>query len=128
MTDPGGTLRIDRLLWFLRLARTRSAAQAWIASGHVRRNGRRVERTSQPVAPGDVLTLPIGTGVQVVEVVAMPRRRGPPAEARGCYRVPGEDAGHQALDDSGQMAIAPGATQGIGVRDNNEVREGDLQP
>ena len=37
-------MRLDKLLWFLRLARTRSRAQAWIGEGHIRRNGQRVER------------------------------------------------------------------------------------
>ena len=37
-------MRLDRLLWFLRFARTRSAAQRWIAEGHIRRNGERVVR------------------------------------------------------------------------------------
>ena len=43
-------MRIDKLLWFLRLAKTRSAAQALVGAGHVRLNGKRVERTAQAVA------------------------------------------------------------------------------
>ena len=52
-------MRLDKLLWFLRLARTRTRAQAWIAEGHIRRNGQRVERQDLPVTAGDVLTLPL---------------------------------------------------------------------
>lgn len=78
-------LRIDKLLWYLRLAQSRARAQAIIAAGHVRRNGRRVERDSACVRQGDVIALPIGETVRVIRVMALPVRRGPPAEARGCY-------------------------------------------
>lgn len=79
-------LRIDRLLHALRFAKTRTLAQRWIAEHHIRRNGERVTRQDQPVAVGDVLTLPLKTGVLVVELLALPARRGPAAEARACYR------------------------------------------
>lgn len=97
----GATLRVDKLLWFLRLAKTRSQAQERVAQGHVRLNGRRIERGAQPVAAGDVLTLPLGSRVAIIEVVALPVRRGPAAEAQACYR---------ALDASGETAIAPEAS------------------
>ncbi len=79
-------MRLDRLLWFLRFARTRSAAQRWIAEGHIRRNGERVTRLDQPVAIGDVLTLPLRSRVLPIEILALPGRRGPPSEAAACYR------------------------------------------
>jgi ribosome-associated heat shock protein Hsp15 len=44
-------LRIDKLLWFLRLARTRALAQDWAQAGHIRLNGRRVERAHQAFPP-----------------------------------------------------------------------------
>lgn len=80
-------MRIDRLLWFLRLARTRGAAQTLVGAGHVRLNGKRVERLAQGVVPGDVLVLPLANGVRVIELLSLPNRRGPPMEARECYRV-----------------------------------------
>ena len=55
-------MRIDKLLWFLRFAKTRGAAQSWVEQGHIRRNGQRVERCSTVVAVGDVLVLPMHTG------------------------------------------------------------------
>jgi ribosome-associated heat shock protein Hsp15 len=96
-------VRLDKLLWFLRLARTRTRAQGWIAEGHIRRNGQRVERQDLPVAPGDVLTLPIAKKVMVIELLALPTRRGPAAEAQSCYRV---------LDGGGLVALAGGEPQG----------------
>jgi ribosome-associated heat shock protein Hsp15 len=79
-------MRLDRLLWFLRFARSRSAAQRWIAEGHIRRNGERVTRLDQPVAAGDVLTLPLRSRVLPIEILALPARRGPATDARACYR------------------------------------------
>lgn len=86
-------MRLDKLLWHLRLARTRTRAQAWIAEGHIRRNGARVERPGQTIAVGDVLTLPLARAVMVVEILSLPPRRGPAAEAQACYRVLDGDRG-----------------------------------
>jgi ribosome-associated heat shock protein Hsp15 len=80
-------VRIDKLLWFLRLAKTRPLAQALAEEGHIRLNGRRVDRAHQKIAVGDVLTVPIAAGVRVIEVLSIPVRRGPAGEAQGCYRV-----------------------------------------
>jgi ribosome-associated heat shock protein Hsp15 len=90
-------MRIDKLLWFLRLVRTRSAAQALVEAGHIRLNRRRIERASQAVAVGDILVLPLPRGVTVIELLAMPIRRGPAQEAVSCYRV---------LDGQGDNPIA----------------------
>lgn len=80
-------MRIDKLLWYLRLAKTRPAAQAMAEDGHIRLNGRRIERAHQKIAAGDVLTIPAGVGARVIEIVALPVRRGPAPEAQACYRV-----------------------------------------
>ena len=92
-------MRIDKLLWFLRLAKTRSAAQVLVGAGHVRLNGRRVERVAQDVAPGDVLVLPLTRGVTVIELLALPARRGPASEAQSHYRT---------LDEPGAVPLAAG--------------------
>lgn len=80
-------MRIDKLLWYLRLARSRSAAHTLAEAGHMRINGKRVERAHQKVAPGDVLTLPVREGVRVLAIETLPHRRGPAPEAQACYRV-----------------------------------------
>lgn len=100
-------MRIDKLLWFLRLSKTRSAAQVLVEQGHIRLNGRRIERCSQGVAEGDVLVVPLPRGVTVLQITAMPARRGPPAEAQSCYR---------ALDGSGANPIAGEETPPQGIR------------
>ena len=83
---PCETLRIDRLLVYLRFARTRSAARTMIEKGSVRLNRAHVRRVSEMVTPGDVLTLMVGNEVHVVEVLSLPARRASPAMARSYYR------------------------------------------
>ena len=90
-------MRLDKLLHCLRFSRTRGAAQRWIAEGHIRHNGHRVQGNDQDVALGDVLTLPLRSKVLAIEIIALPQRRGPPAEARACYRP---------LDAAGAIALA----------------------
>ncbi|MEO0062166.1 MAG: hypothetical protein RLZZ08_726 [Pseudomonadota bacterium] len=97
-------MRLDKLLHHLRFARSRSIAQRWIGEGHIRHNGRRAVHQDQAVAVGDVLTLPLANRVLVIEIVALPARRGPPAEARACYRP---------LDAAVPFAIAGGQTPEI---------------
>ncbi|MCR2834444.1 RNA-binding S4 domain-containing protein [Parerythrobacter lacustris] len=90
-------MRIDLLLHRCRFTKTRSAAQALIAEGHLRCNGQRILRASAPVASGDILTIPVGNSVRVIELLALPDRRGPASEAATCYRV---------LDRQGESALA----------------------
>jgi ribosome-associated heat shock protein Hsp15 len=96
VTLAGEGLRLDKFLWFVRLAKTRSAAQALAATGHLRLDGRRVERAHACVRVGSVLSLPHGNGARVVRVEALPVRRGPAPEARACYEVVGESPGSPA--------------------------------
>ena len=105
-------MRLDRLLFALRFAKSRTLAQRWIAEGHIRRNGTRVVRQDQAVIAGDVLTLPLARAVLVIELLSLPPRRGPPSEARMHYR---------ALDAGRTNAIA-GAHAGDAER--RDVHEG----
>lgn len=90
-------MRIDKLLWFLRFAKTRGLAQTLVEQGHIRLDGRRIERAHAKVSAGSVLVLPLSGGVKVIEIVALPDRRGPASEAQSCYRV---------LDERPAMPIA----------------------
>ena len=82
---PSDALRLDKFLWFVRLARTRSFAQEVAAAGHLRISGRVVDRAHAPVRVGDVLSFPLHGRVRVIRVASLPARRGPAAEARLCY-------------------------------------------
>ena len=79
-------LRLDRLLVYLRFARTRSAARAMIEGRSLRRNRKHVQRASEGVAIGDVLTLVVGGEVRIIELVDLPDRRTSPALAKTFYQ------------------------------------------
>ena len=78
-------MRLDKYLFFARLVKTRSLAQRIVEGGHVRINSRPIERAHTDVRPGMVLTFPLNDRVRVLRVETIPVRRGPAAEARGCY-------------------------------------------
>ena len=89
-------MRIDRFLFFVRLAKSRTLAQTLLATGHARIDGRRVEKPSEPVAAGSVIALPLRGRVRIIRVLALPARRGPAAEAKACYEELGIDAARPA--------------------------------
>src|SRR5207237_5576864 len=81
----GETIRLDRFLWFARLAKTRSAAQAIAEKGTLRLDGRRIERSAAAVRVGTIIVFPLYGKVLALRVEALPKRRGPPAEAAELY-------------------------------------------
>ena len=87
-----GTIRLDKLLWYLRFARSRSIAQAMVAAGHIRLDGRRVARASAAVHAGATLVLPVGERIEVIRLLSVPLRRGPAPEAQACYVRLGAEA------------------------------------
>jgi ribosome-associated heat shock protein Hsp15 len=86
-------LRIDRFLYFIRLVKSRTLAQAVIEAGYARIDGKRVEKSSEDVRVGSMIALPLHGRVRVIEVLDLPKRRGPAAEARTCYREVDVDGG-----------------------------------
>ena len=83
MSRPGQ--RLDKWLWFARLAKTRSLAGRLIGAGKVRINRARVTKASRIVRPGDIITATVQGRVRVLKVLDEGRRRGPAAEARALY-------------------------------------------
>ena len=77
--------RIDKWLWHARVVRTRSAAAALADAGLVRINGTRVDTSSQPVRPGDVVTVALDRNVRVLKVIGYAERRGSADIARGLF-------------------------------------------
>ena len=75
-------VRLDRYLFFIRLLKSRTLAQALIEQGHVRVDGKRVGKASEDIHVGQVIALPLHGTVRVIRVTALPLRRGPAAEAR----------------------------------------------
>jgi ribosome-associated heat shock protein Hsp15 len=79
------TLRLDKFLWFARIVKTRALAQALAEQGRIRIGGRVVDRAHAAVKVGDVLSFAQRGGVRVLRIEALPKRRGPAAEARALY-------------------------------------------
>lgn len=83
--DHGPSMRLDRFLWYTRLTKSRSLAQTLAEGGRLRLDGRRIDRAHAAVRVGAIIAFPLHGQVRVVRVTALPHRRGPPAEALGCY-------------------------------------------
>lgn len=83
--NPDKRQRLDKWLWFTRIAKTRTLATRLVETGKARVNRTRVTKASRTVRAGDVITLAIHHRVRVLKVVAFGTRRGPAAEARELY-------------------------------------------
>ena len=79
--------RIDKWLWHARVVRTRSAAAALAASGHVRVNGERIDAPSRAVRPDDVVTVALDRTVRVLRVGALPSAAVLPMTPAPCGRI-----------------------------------------
>lgn len=79
-------MRIDRFLFFIRQVKSRTLAQALVEAGHIRVDGKRITKPSEEVRAGSIVALPLHGKTRVLEVLSLPDRRGPAAEARACYR------------------------------------------
>lgn len=84
MTECAGQ-RLDKWLWFARLAKTRTLATELVISGRIRVNRTKISKPSRLVRPGDVITAVIHGCVRVLKILALGNRRGPAAEARALY-------------------------------------------
>ena len=67
--------RIDKWLWHARIVRTRTLASELVAKGKVRIDKRRISRASQSVHIGNIVTVPQGDCIRVLEVIGFVVRR-----------------------------------------------------
>ena len=77
--------RLDKWLFFARVARSRSLAARMVGAGLVRINGDKIGQPSRPIRVGDVVTIAAPRRVLVYRVVDCGTRRGPAPEARTLY-------------------------------------------
>src|SRR5271165_4899479 len=84
-SEKNPTDRLDRWLWQARFFKTRSLATAAIVGGKVHLNAERV-KPAHRVRIGDRLSLSLQGIVAELEVLGLPLRRGPAAEAQAHYR------------------------------------------
>lgn len=81
------TIRIDKWLWHARFCKTRALAQTRASGGHIRLNGRRVEKPGTSIRAGDIMTFALRGRVVVLRVLALGERRGPAMEAKTLYEI-----------------------------------------
>ncbi len=79
------SLRVDRWLYYCRFFKTRSKATVAVDGGHVKVNGERAA-PGKRVKIGDRIDMVRERLPYLFEIVAIPGRRGPAAEAMACYR------------------------------------------
>lgn len=82
--EKGDNHRLDKWLWHVRFFKTRSLATAAISGGKVHLNGERV-KPAHRVRIGDRLSLSQQGIVAEFEMLGLPARRGPAAEAMKHY-------------------------------------------
>lgn len=77
--------RVDKWLFFARVAKSRTLAAKLVEAGKVRINGDRVVQPAHAVKAGDGLTITLERRILVLRVHATGTRRGPATEARLLY-------------------------------------------
>lgn len=82
--SPRADHRMDKWLWCARFYKSRSLAAAAIARGKVHLNGERA-KPSRRLAVGDRISVSLQGIFAEFEVLALPVRRGPAAEAQTHY-------------------------------------------
>jgi ribosome-associated heat shock protein Hsp15 len=86
-SESKDTIRIDKWLWQARFFKTRTLAQTRATAGHIRLNGRKVQKQGTSIRAGDVMTLASRGRVVVLRVLALGERRGPATEAQTLYEI-----------------------------------------
>ncbi len=77
--------RLDKWLWFARIAKSRTLAATAVTDGKIKVNRVRAEKPSQTIKIGDVITSRISRTVRVLRVAGIGHRRGPASEAQALY-------------------------------------------
>lgn len=91
--------RIDKWLWFARVAKSRPLAVDLIERGYVRVDGRRIKQPAKLVGAGNILTIALERRILVLEILDCADRRGPFSAASKLYRVIEEPPASTGIGD-----------------------------
>jgi ribosome-associated heat shock protein Hsp15 len=108
------TQRLDKWLWYARVAKTRSLAAALVERGRIRVNRVRTQKPSHTIKPGDVITASVHRDVRILKVLQAGTRRGPATEAQGLYEdlTPANELRSTAAQrGASESAVTTGASQ-----------------
>ncbi len=110
-----GTQRLDKWLWFARLAKSRTLASSLVIAGKFRVNRNKADKPSHAVRAGDVITSSVSRTVRIFEVVGLGVRRGPPAEAQVLYKeltASSEQTKSESVKSRNGATLMPGRSTG----------------
>lgn len=86
--EPGleaGSQRLDKWLWFARVAKSRTLSATLVTEGKVRVNGAKVAKPAHTVKLGDTVTIVMRQRMRVLRVLGMAQRRGSAEVAAGLF-------------------------------------------
>lgn len=83
--EADASQRLDKWLWFARVAKSRTLAAAAVTDGKIKINRVKADKPSQALKVGDVVTSRINRRIRVLRVAGLGHRRGPAAEAQELY-------------------------------------------
>jgi ribosome-associated heat shock protein Hsp15 len=121
---PTQRQRIDKWLFFARIAKSRSLAQDWVEAGHVTVNGEKVRRSSADVRPGDKIEVTTRERDYVVVVKEPGERRGPFEEARHLYEDQSPPQVKRTLFDPAQRDPGAGRPEKKERRELDRLKNG----
>jgi ribosome-associated heat shock protein Hsp15 len=76
LPDPPGGQRLDKWLWFARIAKTRTLAAALVTEGKIRVNGDKAAKPAHILKIGDGVTVVMRQRVRILKVIGFVARRG----------------------------------------------------
>ena len=79
-------IRLDLYLFYIRIFKSRNIATKYIFSNRLRISGQVIKKPHKLISIGDVLTLSINHQVKILEVLEIPKRRGPFVETLPFYK------------------------------------------
>lgn len=71
-----GVQRLDKWLWFARVAKTRTLSATLVSEGKVRVNGVKVIKPAHTVKPGDTVAVVMRQRMRILKVAGVGARRG----------------------------------------------------
>lgn len=83
-------IRIDKLFYYLRFAKSRAIAHKLCDNGHVRVNGNRIKGAHEKIYIGAIITFALGDNVIIISIEAIPIRRGSASYAQTHYKILGQ--------------------------------------
>ncbi len=108
--SPVESQRLDKWLWYCRVAKTRTLASTLVQNGKVRVNRERTQKPGYGIKVDDVVTIAVHGRIRVLRVRAPGSRRGPATEAAELYEdlsPPTQATTPADTGDGGSQAPAP---------------------